>query len=151
MDIAFGLYIFGWLSCLYILLVSSPLYLYGILLSLIEIAFISIIIFQAVYYILYRNSVDEDGIRVVRNTNINEIIEFTRAYSIWPTLAVIFTILSTIALVFVINAISEQPESSISWWKALIQTALFILFGWTLCIRWLGAVHCTGMVMIYYF
>lgn len=149
MDIAFGLYIFGWLSCLYILLVSSPLYLYGILLSLIEIAFISIIIFQAVYYILYRNSVDEDGIRVVRNTNINEIIEFTRAYSIWPTLAVIFTILSTIALVFVINAISEQPESSISWWKALLQTALFIIIGWTMWKPRKGAVHRTGIVKIY--
>ena len=95
MDIAFGIYLFGWLTGLYAVL--SPLgHTAEWVLSTVETVLIIPPVIQIGYYLIYRTCIDATGMQVVQETNANEIIEFAKSFR---PVKVVLTILAVIAAV----------------------------------------------------
>lgn len=104
MDIAFGLYAMGWLWGLKLLLgIALPAWLgnaisptllkgllgfSGVLLGLVEFVLLLAVLFQWVYYILYKVCIDTNGMKILQETHVNEVIEFIHSYGLWRSLLV---------------------------------------------------------------
>ena len=94
MDTAFGLYTMGWLWGLKILFPSltSHLTIPSILLGFIEFLLLLIPLFQWVYYILYKVCIDTNGMKILQETHVNEVIEFMRSYG-WLRVGLVVVVL----------------------------------------------------------
>lgn len=107
MDIAFGIYLFGWLTGLYAVL--SPLgHTAEWVLSTVETVLIIPPVIQIGYYLIYRTCIDATGMQVVQETNANEIIEFAKSFR---PVKVVLTILAVIAAVSAIALCNTLPAT----------------------------------------
>lgn len=81
LDTVFGLYFTGWSAALKILLIYFDIYPYITLtiISLLETAVIMLMVFQGIYYYLYKTCVSDDGLTLIMETDHNETIEFFRS------------------------------------------------------------------------
>lgn len=84
MDINFGAYAFGFLSCLHILTVISIFFL--VVASIIELIMLSICLFQIVYFCIYGTNLDTNGMKTIQETHVNEVIEFFHSFPIWKVM-----------------------------------------------------------------
>lgn len=103
MDIAVGLYMFGLLSALYICFQSvwPPLcYLLGAA----ELALWLLLLTQWVYYALYGQAIDFNGMTILQATNINEVLEFPKSLGAVRSGAVVILILLLGVGCFVANS-----------------------------------------------
>lgn len=97
MDIVFGLYSFGFISALQLSLDGTPI-IAGLVSGAVEAVMMALILSQWVYYLLYKECVDFKGMTIVQSTNVNEVIEFARSFSIMGMLGVLLLlVLVTIA------------------------------------------------------
>lgn len=122
MDFAFGLYLFGFLSGLYIgfsALFPGWNYVISAVISAVEIALLILALFQILYYMIYGASIDHDGLKLVLDTDANEVLEFVRSFSRWWVIGgvVVFILLLSGWLYW--NFTSDEPVVWISWGRRL--------------------------------
>ena len=123
LDIAMGIYLFGWLSCLSAILPNM-----GFIIGIIDFVLLMFPIFQWVYYFACKGCIDADGMKMLQETHYNEIIEFLRSYHPLKVLAIAFSIIAM--LVFCIWINEYQPlymqSTGIVQLLLLVSVALFI-------------------------
>jgi heptose-I-phosphate ethanolaminephosphotransferase len=89
-DIAFGIYLFGIMSGLAIML-PAPF------LAIFIVTALAIPLFLLGYYAIYLHVIDIKGMLLIQQTNYNEVIEFFKSYPLWKTIAGIIAIMGIIA------------------------------------------------------
>lgn len=150
MDITFGIYIFGWLSALNLL---CP---WGWLVALVELPLMLVPLFQIIYFVTYRVCIDDNGMKLIQETDVNEVVEFFRSFAWWQNaLAVLPAVLLTAAL-FVVNGRSganvllntdwHDAESLI---RAGLVIGLFVFFSIYTFKPHHGVFGRTGIAMLY--
>lgn len=90
MDFAFGLYLFGFLSGVYLglsALLPAWHYVTAGVLAAVEMALLILALFQILYFAIYGAAVDHDGLKLVLDTDANEVLEFVRSFSRWGVIA----------------------------------------------------------------
>ena len=139
MDIAFGLYAMGWLWGLKILLgdgywvfcyQSSVINVGAWLLGVIEFALLMIPLFQWVYYIMYKVCIDTNGMKILQETHVNEVIEFMRSYGWLPVLCVVACIVGLGWLTIGVNVSCPYqgiPSLALWRWICVAGVTLFLL------------------------
>ncbi len=115
MDIAFGLYMFGLMLALW--LVGGVIC--GILIAIIEVCMLVPVCVQLIYYTMYKIAIDTNGMRIIRDTNVNEILEFTRYYPLYKTLSAILAITAIVVSVVWVN-ISFVGTPMASEWQLIV-------------------------------
>ena len=139
MDIDFGLYLFGGLSGLLVVLacfLPGSIAVSGIV-TTVEIVLVFIPLFQIIYYVTYRVCLDSTGMKTIQETDRNEIIEFFRSFSWWQNLAALVPVVATIYGVCYVNwvypvpaTMSWAPTTMAEWVRLSVLTGLtiFLLF-----------------------
>ena len=103
MDIAFGIYLFGWLSAIAILI--SPLGIVAtIAMTILEMALVILPLAQIGYYLTYDTCIDHNGMQVIKETNYNEIIEYPKSLGFWKMLLITIVILLVTAGIAIGNS-----------------------------------------------
>ncbi len=103
MDIAFGIYLFGWLSAIAILI--SPLGIVAtIVMTILEMALVILPLAQIGYYLTYDTCIDHNGMQVIKETNYNEIIEYPKSLGFWKMLLITIVILLVTAGIAIGNS-----------------------------------------------
>ena len=97
-DIVFGLYFIGWSISLKLLLNYFDFFhtFTIFILSLFEVTIFSIILFQWIYYSIYRTCINDNAIMLIRETDFNETIEFYKSLPLliqMPILIALFSVL----------------------------------------------------------
>ncbi|MBD5224764.1 MAG: phosphoethanolamine transferase [Bacteroidales bacterium] len=90
MDFAFGLYLFGFLSSVYMglsALLPACHYVTAGVLAAVEMALLILSLFQILYFAIYGAAIDHDGLKLVLDTDVNEVLEFLRSFSKWWLIA----------------------------------------------------------------
>lgn len=130
-DIACGLYFFGLLSALCVMAASAPPAL-GIaaatLAALTEFALLAVAMVQIIYYFMYGMCVDTNGVQILRQTNVNEIIEFSRSYPRWATVGALLGISALAALCFAVNFV-WAPVAGLPAWVTAVECAAAVGIG----------------------
>lgn len=105
MDIDFGLYLYGGMSSL-ILLLSVALpdsAVVAVVVSVAEAVLVALPLFQCVYFATYRTAIDATGMGVILDTNRNEILEFFRSFSWWQVVLAALAFILPVAAIFAVN------------------------------------------------
>lgn len=116
LDIAMGIYLFGWLSCLSAILPNM-----GFIIGIIDFALLMFPIFQLVYYIACKGCIDANGMKMLQETHYNEIIEFLRSYHPAKVLLIAFSI---IAMLFFCIWVNEYSPLSFMQSPDIIRTLI---------------------------
>lgn len=129
MDIAFGLYMTGALSSL-ILTGGLP---GSLLAAAVEVVMLMLIVSQWIYYFMYKGGVNTNGMRIIRDTNVNEVIEFVRYYPWYATLGVSLLIVSMVVGCVAVNVSDFREFAGFTWTTAGLMAYLtgVILFMFT--------------------
>lgn len=134
MDIAFGIYLFGWLTALQNIIAWFSPIAAAIVVGIAESVLIIIPLAQAVYYAVYRTCVDEAGMQPLVNTYWSEAREFVKSFPIWKTALSFVSIGAVIALCIAANAsapafpLNEAAMSTGTATAAFFIIAIFIYF-----------------------
>lgn len=118
MDGAFALYLFGILSTAVIMI---PLLPYAdnvayIILSLLEWGLLIIPLFQIGYFLMYKICIDTDGMKILQETHVNEVIEYIQEIGVLKTLLIIVGLILMcggciyINITYPVTAIWIKPE-----------------------------------------
>lgn len=148
MDIAFGIYLLGWLAGVYALFYwLSPL-VGPIFFTLLETLLVAVPLVQLVYYVLYHSVIDIRGMQVILETNGNEIIEFRKSFKLWQQAAMVLPFIAVPALLLWTNYTTILfPHYPL--WKQVVSVALTVfltVFIW----KWKHGVFVrTGLAMLY--
>lgn len=126
MDIAFGIYLFGWLTALYTLLSCMLLTSAMIIVGVIETVLMLIPIAEIVYYATYKVCIDDAGMAPLLNTYLSEAIEFIKSFGLIKSFCAFVVVVMIFAGCIVANGISCSFD--MAWWQYLIVTAFFIYF-----------------------
>ena len=126
MDIAFGIYLFGWLTALHTLLSPVSPVAATIVVGIIEAVLIIIPLAQIAYYATYKVCIDDAGMAPLLNTYFSEAVEFVKSFGIFKSALA----LVAIGLVFIgsIAANYTPAADGMQWWQILLVAALFIYF-----------------------
>lgn len=89
-DITAGIYLIGLLHALTYLAHCWTAGLW--IVSLIACAALVPMVFLWVYYVLYGTVIDANGMQILQETHINEMIEFVRSFAVWKTLLIVMGI-----------------------------------------------------------
>ena len=134
MDIAFGIYLFGWLTALQNIIAWFSPIAAAIVVGTVEAALVIIPLAQAVYYAVYRTCVDEAGMQPLVNTYWSEAREFVKSFPIWKTALSFVSIGGIIALCIAANTsaptfpLHEAATSIGTAAAAFFIIAIFIYF-----------------------
>lgn len=143
MDIAFGIYLFGWLTG--IIIIPYAYLFIGILMFLL----LFITMAQWVYYAMYKTVINDTGIKALQETSYNEVIEFIKSYSTFKVITLFIAIVITAVACIVIPINNKISTGNISWWQYLIVsiTTLFTTYYiWKPCH---GIFVRTGIIQLY--
>ncbi len=129
-DIAFGLYLMAWLSaivCAIGYFCSGSIFA-AIVISVVEFVLFMIAFSQIVYYFLYDTCVDANGMKIIQETHYNEIIEFSRSYSLITNISIVIAIAALLGGTAAINILypTNSATDDYSLYAALFNTAFAI-------------------------
>ena len=148
-DIAFAISIFGILGGMSVL-TSLVHGFFGIVLQLVlsVVEFILILppILQIGYYLLYKVSIDANGMQILQETHYNEIIEYVKGYSVWKSF-MIFVLLIGVLVGFMYVNIVTNPVS-LPWW-AIVISIVAIAFLSFMSFKRRGIFSRTGIINLY--
>lgn len=128
MDFAAGLYMFGALSSSYLALTSlfpGWLYVVDTFYAAIELPLIVICVFQICYYAIYGGSVTHDGLKLVLDTNVNEVIEFFRSFPAWAMVAGLVGMILFVILWFFWSLAYSFVPADLNWLTVSAEVLLF--------------------------
>lgn len=151
MDIAVGEYLWGWLlaPCLIMSAAAPGNVVFAVVLSLVEVALAAVLLFQWGYFLLFGGCFDTVGARVIRETNLNEIIEYTKTgRTLLMPLLYLLLLLAAIAGVIVLNIKAAPIADSMTWWQYSLLGVYFVAVGWLIWNPRDGAVRRTGPVKL---
>lgn len=113
MDIDFGLYLYGSMSSLIVLLglVLPGNVVVASVVSVIEAALAALPLFQWVYFVTYRTAIDATGVGVILDTNRNEILEFFRSFTYWQVVLAALAFIVPVATIFAVNISSPMGDA----------------------------------------
>jgi heptose-I-phosphate ethanolaminephosphotransferase len=128
-EVAMGIYLFGGLSSLNILIgiIAPGNVIAACFVSLLDIAIAFLPIAQIIYYLLYNGCIDNNGIKIIQDTNQNEIIEFFKSFQWWKTLFIALLILVLMGGILVANTVSPV-RLSFNWIHIAIITPFLFYF-----------------------
>ena len=147
-DFAAGLYIFSALTaftaggC-----GAGASYLPLILACVVEIAILVVVIAQWGYFAMYGGAIDDTGMQIVADTNVNEVIEFTHAYPWYKTLAAVLVF--AVAVAGVIAANSTENFAPVSVWQFIAEMILWLVAVYLLFQKGKGAWYRSGIVKLF--
>ena len=126
MDIAFGIYLFGWLTALHALLSPVSPAAAAVAVGVTEAALAIIPLAEIAYYATYKVCVDDAGMAPLLNTYFSEAVEFVKSFGISRSVLA----LTAIALVLAgcIAANYAPAAGGMQWWQTLPVAALFLYF-----------------------
>lgn len=150
MDITFGLYLIGWLASVYELIGLIAPGNGGLMaiMTLLEFCLCVIPLFQWTYYIAYKTCVDANGIQIVQETNVNEIIEFFHSFPFWATLAVVASLTFLAGAIGVVNFGAVTANANVAFGQQVVSAAL-VLTGVYIWKRHHGVFVRTGMLTLF--
>lgn len=133
MDFAFGLYLFGFLSALYLALNSLlPAWanVTNTLLAALELPMMVLLLGQVIYYMVYRTSIDHDGLKLVLDTNVNEVLEFVRSFPVWATIPGLLALIALLILWFWWSLTGERIAApDLNWMQRTAEVACVGVLG----------------------
>lgn len=140
-DISCGMYFFGLLAALWTIGA-------GYVAALIEYVVLVILLAQVVYGGLYGTCVDVNGMKLMHDTNPNEVIEFAKSYPWWKVVLVSLFAVSLLVLLFVVNA-----DSPMLWNVQPVEMTLLsvasVFFGWYIIKPRRGMLVRSGIVRLW--
>ena len=139
-EISCGIYLFGWLSAMWLLGL-------GPFVALIEWGLLTISMAQIVYYMLYGVCIDANGMKLVQDTDFNEIIEFARSYGLWKSVGIILLLLASIPILIMMNGGFEMKVCE--QWKILLLATIVIIFFWYIFKTYRGMFIRSGIVRLW--
>ncbi len=86
--------------------------------------------FQVAYYAVYSASIDHDGLKLVLDTDANEVLEFVRSFSRWIVIGMLVGFIVFLMLWFYWNLMDQPPVGSLNWSRKLGLVAYSIGMGW---------------------
>lgn len=132
MDFAFGLYLFGFLTSAYLVLMSLFPGWSGMVASFfafVEIPFLFVCVSQMAFFAIYGRSVSHGSLNLVLNTNVNEVIEFFKAFPVWMTLVGFVAAVLFLILWFFWNIAYAFTAVSLNWIQVFVEILLFAFVG----------------------
>lgn len=143
MDIAMGIYLFGWLSGL------SFLYPFeGWFVGMLEFLLLMFPLFQWVYYWACKGCIDANGMKMLQETHYNEVIEFVRSYNPVVILMVIVGVLIMLVGCLFVNEYGQSTSLFLNYRQLglLVSTEVLIsVYIW----KPRGVFMRTGMVLLF--
>ena len=130
-DIVFGLYFIGWSISLKLLLNYFDFFhtFTIFILSLFEVTIFSIILFQWIYYSIYRTCINDNAIMLIRETDFNETIEFYKSLPLLIQIITPFILSAAFFEIFLCNiSIIQINTLSISTLALLVIITIFLTF-----------------------
>lgn len=120
MDIVLGMYAFGFLSALLLGLGSCRVA--GVLLAgVAEAVMMALVLAQWVYYFLYKEAVDFKGMTIVQATNINEVFEFARSFSVVGTAGVLLLLVAVTVSPALIGLLWDGASVGMPLWMSVAE------------------------------
>lgn len=148
MDIAFGIYLFGWLTALHAILAPLNAVAAAVLVGTLEAVLVLIPVAQILYYATYRVCIDDAGMAPLLNTYFNEAVEFVRSFGILKALLCLLGAVAVFAGCITLNIpIVEAP--SMAWWQLALCGILFAYFSVYIWKPRHGLFVRTGIVNLY--
>ena len=145
MDIAFGIYIFGWLSALQGITAALSPAAAGIVTGLAEAAILIIPLAHIGYYSVYRTCIDDAGMIPMLDTYASETVEYVRSLGI---VKVVVVVAGFIAALVAANWQTASPADT-TWWLYAITAAVFAYFSIYIWKPRHGLFVRTGVVNLY--
>lgn len=146
MDITFGMYAWGLLFALQVILVGWPLV--SPIVSIVELMMVIVCVSQIVYYGMYKVCVDTNGMKTIQETHVNEIIEFAHSFHPVRVVLVVLAVIGIVVSVFCFNGqLSKHIELPL-WLKA-VELALILLYLYFLFFARKNVFARTGMVKLW--
>lgn len=113
-DIAFGIYLYGWLVGLHSVLTWFLPLEGAVIIGTIETALMLIPLVHIGYFVIYKTCADFAIMETVIDTNANEVIEFIKSFS-WPKrIAMFIPLLLSIALCFAANIKGGERSNAVT-------------------------------------
>lgn len=133
MDFAFGLYLFGFLSGGYIGF-AALLPAWGAIISTalaaVEVPLMILAAFQVAYYMIYRASIDHDGLKLVLDTDANEVLEFIRSFPVWAVITGLVGVILFLMAWFYWNITGTPAVDHLNWAQRIGEVAYCVGMGW---------------------
>lgn len=153
MDIAFGIYLFGWLSCLGAIMAGCGV-AGTVVMTIVEVLLLVLPLVQIMYYLIYKVCVDANGMQVVQETNYNEVIEYIKSFKSYKVVMITMATLLAVAMMTIANIqISGNnlltPHSTHEWAALAVVVALLIFFSIYIWKISHGLFVRTGIVILY--
>ncbi|MDE5941932.1 MAG: phosphoethanolamine transferase, partial [Muribaculaceae bacterium] len=152
MDFAAGMYLFGLLSSSYLALTSLfPGWLTTIdtFYAAVELPLLVVCLFQVCYYFLYGSSVSHEGLKLVLDTNVNEVLEFIRSFPAWAMVAGVVAMIVFIILWFFWSIVYSFVPVELNWLTVSGEILLSLVFVSLLFKRKKGAFWRCGLPRMY--
>lgn len=133
MDFAFGLYLFGFLSGAYLGLSAvfpSWSALTGCVFAAVELPLLILAAFQVAYFAIYHASVDHDGLKLVLDTDVNEVLEFLRSFPGWAVIGGLVMLILSVMGCFYFNIVDASPVGGLNWSRRLGEMTYCLGMGW---------------------
>lgn len=102
-DIAFALYLFGFLVGLYATLAQLSAVAAAVVCGIIESVLLLVPVAEVGYYLIYKTRIDTTGVQPMLETDSNEIIEFIHSFSPLKLVSMAVPLLAAVAFCFVLN------------------------------------------------
>lgn len=149
MDIALGLYAFGLLSALCLSLSQLPI-LAAIVIGLLEMVMLVLILAQWVYYLLYKEAVDFNGMMIVQATNINEVGEFVKSFNPVGAFLVIAALVFMVAAPVTFNILCPRYAYELPLWLIIVEGLVAVGLAWFIFAGKKSPARRCGLVNLYF-
>lgn len=110
-DIAFGVYLMGWLVATGCLLGWLSSIGGAVIMGLAEALLMIVPVVQIGYYVIYRVCIDNAGLQAMLDTDGNEVIEFAHSFSPLKLTAMISVLLLTAVVCVTLNLMGTPPKT----------------------------------------
>ena len=120
-DVAFGIYLFGWLAT-WLLLLPALAFVAGI----VAFVLLFLLIAQWVYYAIYDVVIDATGLAPILETDYNEAIEYLRSYPLRRVVGIVLAVLLLAALCLYVPLRWRVMPATMAWWQQVLCAALFL-------------------------
>ena len=148
MDIALGLYSFGFLSAVELAL--GHLSVVGaVIVGVVETVMLVLILAQWVYYLLYKEAVNFNGMMIVQATNINEVGEFVKSFNPVGATAVLLLLAVMTAAPVVFNLLCRPVVESLPLWVEIVEGVAAIALVWFIFAGRKAPARRCGLVNLY--
>lgn len=123
MDIAFGIYLFGWLTSLYLLLSWLSPVAAAVVVGLAETVLIALPLAEIAYYATYKVCIDDAGMAPLLNTYFSEAVEFVKSFGLFKSVSSLIAFILVLAGCIAANA---APIAGVQWWQLVLVAVLFV-------------------------